>query len=173
MAETLLELVEAEKLIAAPAEWSRAGRSFELKLPLEIDGVVEEQFFFRATAIATLPDEQVVFQLEYHGMRVPGGTGPLCRLEWNPKLGKAHNNKGRGPDQYRFIDTFGTHFHPFELNWCEQNGALLKDNLPIAIPVSEHIQGFRECVAFVGNLFRINNIHVVKTPEWVLDLGLR
>ena len=134
---------------------------------------MEEQFFFRATAIATLPDEQVVFQLEYHGMRVPGGTGPLCRLEWNPKHGKAHNNKGRGPDQYRFIDTFGTHFHPFELNWCEQNGALLKDNLPIAIPVSEHIQGFRECVAFVGNLFRINNIHVVKTPEWVLDLGLR
>lgn len=170
MAETLRELIEADKLIAEPTEWERSGRCLQLKLPLEIDGLIEEQFFFRATAMARLPDEQVVFQLEYHGVRIPGGTGPLCRLEWRPK--GVHNNRGRGPAELQFTEQIGTHFHSFEDNWSEMSGALLRDNLPISRPVSQHIQGFRECLAFVGFLFRINNIDVVKTPEWVLDLGL-
>lgn len=171
MAETLRELVEADKLIAAATDWGQTGRCLELKLPLEIDGLIEEQFFFRATALAHLPDQQVVFQLEYHGVRIPGGTGPLCRLEWRPK--GTHNNKGRGPPELQFIDQIGSHFHSFEDNWSESNGALLRDNLPIARPVSQLAQGFRECLGVVGNLFRINNIDVVKTPEWMLyfDLG--
>lgn len=169
MAETLRELVEAEKLIAAPTDWSPINRSLELKLPLQIDGVIEEQFFLRATAISHLPDQNVIFQLEYHGVRIPGGTGPLCRLEWNPIRG--HNNKGKGPAELRFIEQVGTHFHSFEDNWCEKNGALLRDNLPIARPVSQDIQGFTDCLGVVRNLFRINNIDVVKTPEWVLDFG--
>ncbi len=171
MADTLRELVEAEKSIASPTEWAPSGRCLELKLPLEIDGLIEEQFFFRATAIASLPDEQVVFQLEYHGVRIAGGTGPLCRLEWLPK--GTHNNKGQGPAELRFIDQTGTHFHSFEDNWSEKNGALLRDNLPVARPLSQPIQGFRECLNHVGILFRINNIDVVKTPEWVLSFDLR
>jgi hypothetical protein len=171
MAETLRELVISDKSIAAPTDWAQTGRCLELKLPLEVDGLIEEQFFFRATALAHLPDQQVAFQLEYHGIRIPGGTGPLCRLEWEPK--GTHNNKGRGPAHLRFIDQVGTHFHPFEENWSDEDGALLRDNLPIAVPVLLPIQGFRECLAHVGNLFRINNIDVVKTPEWMLrfDLG--
>lgn len=171
MAETLRELVEAEKVIVSPTEWRPAGRCIEVKLPLEIDGLMEEQFFFRATALAALPDQQVVFQLEYHGVRLPGGTGPLCRFDWNPK--GFHNNKGKGPDELRFIDQFGTHFHSFEDNWCEKNGALLRDNLPVARPVSQHIQGFRDCLGVLGILFRISNIDVVMTPEWMLELDLR
>ncbi|CAM3150184.1 hypothetical protein SPAN111604_06800 [Sphingomonas antarctica] len=170
MAETLAELVTADKMIAAPAEWSRVNRCLELKLPLEIAGLVEEQFFFRATALAQLPDEQVTFQLEYHGTNIPGGNGPLCRFEWNPK--KPHDNKGRGPVELRFFTQTGSHFHSFEDNWCEANGALLRDNLPISRPISHDIQGFTECLEFVGNLFRIKSIGVVKTPEWVLDLGV-
>lgn len=170
MPDTLKELVEADKLIAAPNDWERTGRLFELKLPLAIDGLVEEQFFFRATALAHLPDQQVTFQLEYHGVHIPGGTGPLCRLEWNPKAG--HNNKGRGPVELQFLEKDGTHFHAFDDNWCEENGALLPDNLPVARPIIQDIQGFTGCLRLVGILFRINNIDVVKVPEWMLDLGL-
>lgn len=170
MAETLRELVGAQKLIATAAEWARVGRCLELKLPLELDGLVEEQFFFRATALARLPDQQVTFQLEYHGANIPGGTGPLCRFEWNPK--KPHNNKGRGPAELRFIEQFGSHFHAFEDNWSEATGALLRDNLPVARGVSQDIQSFSDCLQFVGNLFRIKNIDVIKTPEWVLDLDV-
>lgn len=167
MADTLRELVEAEKLIADPTEWAEQGRCLQLKLPLVIDGLIEEQFFFRSTAIASLPNEQVTFQLEYHGVRIPGGTGPLCRLEWLPK--GVHNNRGRGPAGLQFLDIAGTHFHSFDDNWCERNGALLRDNLPVAYPISHPVQGFSECLQLVGNLFRINNIDVVKAPEWVLS----
>jgi|GEM_PF-5505196 len=69
MTETLRDLVESEKTIFEPSAWSLTGKCYELKLPLAIDGIVEEQFFFRATALATLPDQQVVFQLEDHGVR--------------------------------------------------------------------------------------------------------
>jgi hypothetical protein len=103
--DNLRELVEAEKLIASPTDWERTGRRFGLKLPLEIDGEVVEQFFFRATALAHLPDQQVVFQLEYHGVEIPGGNGPLCRLEWKPK--GFHDNKGRGPEELRFTKQWG------------------------------------------------------------------
>ena len=117
------------------------------------------------------PDEEVLFQLEYHGVLIPGGTGPLIRLEWNPL--RPHNNKGRGPEDLRFLDQIGSHVHHFEDNWHEGSGAMLRDNLPIARPVLKPIQGFNDCLGFVGNLFRINNIELVKTPEWVysLDLG--
>ncbi|WP_397606007.1 hypothetical protein [Sphingorhabdus sp.] len=169
MPDTLRELIEAEKSIVEPTDWGRVNRCLELKLPLSIHGLVEEQFFFRATAIAHLPDQNVTFQLEYHGIRIPGGTGPLCRLEWNPR--KIHNNKGKGPPDLRFLDQHGSHFHSFQDNWNETDGALLRDNLPVARPLSQNIQGFRDCLEVVGNRFRINNINVVKTPEWVLDLG--
>ena len=37
----------------------------ELKLALEIDAVVIEGLFLRCCAMETLPDQEVVFQLEY------------------------------------------------------------------------------------------------------------
>lgn len=170
MIETLHDLVLAEKQIAENKEWTPSGRTLEIKLPLFAGGFAPEGFFFRATAIASLPDEQVTFQLEYHGVDIPGGTGPLCRFEWRPK--GIHNNKGLGPAELRFLEQVGTHFHPFEDNWSSQTGALLRDNLPVARPVTQDIQGFRDCLEVVGNLFRINNMLVVKTPEWVLERSL-
>jgi hypothetical protein len=140
-------------------------------LPLEIDDLIEEGFFLRATALEHLPDQEVMFQLEYHGVNIPGGTGPLMRLEWNSL--RPHNNKGKGPVELRFLDQAPSHVHFFEDNWSESNGALLKDNLPIARPVSEPTQRFSDCVDFAGKLFRINNIRVIKVPEWVLTLDLR
>lgn len=170
MADTLHDLVNAEKLLASSVEWGPRGRRLEILIPLEIDEVIEEGFFFRGTALATLPDREMVFQLEYHGVKIPGGTGPLARLEWNSI--RPHNNKGKGPEEFRFIDQKPSHVHLFEDNWCEKNGALLKDNLPIARPVIESIQGFNDCLAFVGKLFRISNIGLVKVPEWVYELDL-
>lgn len=170
MAETLKELVEAEKLIATVSDWAKRGNRLELKLPLEIDGLIEEGLFLRATALEHLPDQEVMFQIEYHGLSIPGGTGPLSRIEWNSI--RPHNNKGKGPQELRFIEQRPSHVHLFEDNWSDGNGALLRDNLPIARPISEPIQEFTELLYFVGNLFRINNINLVKTPEWVLSLPL-
>lgn len=171
MADTLRDLVELDKLIAAPAEWHRDHRGrLELKLALEIANLIEEGLFFRATAIERLPDQEVVFQLEYHGVRIPGGSGPLTRFEWNPL--RPHNNRGRGPPELRWIEQHGSHMHYFDDNWSAASGALMKHNLPVARPLSQSIQDFTGCVDLVGNLFKISNIHVVKTPEWVLTLPL-
>lgn len=171
MPATLRELVEAEKVVASPAEWAKKGKGkLDLKLALEIDGLIEEGLFLGATALEHLPDQEVVLQLEYHGVRIPGGAGPLARLEWNPL--RPHNNKGRGPAELQWIDQVGTHVHGFYDNWNEAGGALLKHNLPVARPLSQPIQAFSAAVDFAGNLFRINNIGVIKTPEWVLELDL-
>jgi hypothetical protein len=170
VAQTLRELIQAPKLLAFAADWSRRGRRLEFLSPIEVDDIIEEGFQFRATAHETRPDEEVVFQLEYHGLRIPGGTGPLARIEWNSL--RPHNNKGRGPDELRFRDQVGSHIHQFEDNWNEATGAMLKDNLPIARPLLQPIQGFSECLGLVGNLFGINNIELVKTPEWVYSLDL-
>lgn len=171
MAHTLRELVDAEKSLAVAGDWTKRGRRIEFLAPLEIDGLVEEGFLFRAIALEALPDREVVFQLEYHGISIPGGTGPLTRMEWNTL--RPHNNKGRGPVELRFLDQEGSHFHSFEDNWSEAAGAMLRDNLPIARPIIEPIQGFGGCLHLVGNLFQINNIQLVTSPEWAysLDLG--
>lgn len=170
MPDTLSDLVTSEKIIRSPAEWTKKGRRLELKLALEIDSVIEEGLFLRSCVLEQLPDREVMFQLEYHGIRIPGGSGPLARLEWNSI--RPHNNRGKGPPELRFVDQSPSHVHLFEDNWSDSDGALLRDNLPIARPVPQPIQGFTECVDFVGNLFRINNIAVIKTPEWVLKLDL-
>lgn len=171
MIETLRNLVEAEKSIATSVDWTKRGRRLELKLPLEIDGLIEEGFFLRATALEHFPDQDVMLQLEYHGIRISGGLGPLMRMEWNSL--RPHNNKGRGPPELRFIEQIPSHVHYFDDNWNDQDGALLRDNLPIARPVSEPIQGFMDCIDFAGNLFNINNIRLIKVPEWVLEFDLR
>jgi len=171
MPDTLHDLVTAEKAIVSPVDWGKKERRLELKLALAIDGLTEEGLFFRACVLEHLPDAEVMFQLEYHGLRIPGGTGPLCRVEWNPL--RPHNNRGRGPKEWRFAEQAGSHYHSFEDNWNAGAGALLRDNLPVAVPVAQDIQGLTGCLDFVGNLFRINNIDVVKTPEWVLTLDLQ
>lgn len=170
MPSTLRDIVSAQKLIAAPAEWGRRGRRLEIVLPLEINEVIEEGLLFRATALERMPDREVVFQIEYHGLRIPGGNGPLARFEWNTL--RPHNNRGRGPEEYQFLEMFPSHVHLFEDNWDEIEGAMMRDNLPVARPISESIQGFAEAVAFAGNLFKISNIGLVKTPEWVYELDL-
>ncbi|MCC6480047.1 MAG: hypothetical protein IT552_12670 [Sphingomonadaceae bacterium] len=169
MPDTLHELVTAEKLIAAPTDWVRRGRRLEVLLPLEIDEVIEEGLLFRATALERMPEREMMFQLEYHGVRIPGGSGPLTRFEWNSR---PHNNKGKGPIEFRFMDLVPSHVHLFEDNWSDTKGAMLKDNLPIARPVNESIQQFSECLDYVGKLFRISNISLVKVPEWVYELDL-
>jgi hypothetical protein len=170
MAGTLRELVEAEKLIAAPTDWTKRGKRLELKLPLEIDGLIEEGLFLRASALEPLPDQEVMLQLEYHGISIPGGTGPLARIEWNSL--RPHNNKGKGPAELRFVDQRPSHVHHFHDNWSDETGALLRDNLPVARPIVEPIQEFTDLLDFAGNLFRIKNIRLVKVPEWVLALDL-
>ena len=125
MAFELPDIVAAEKTLATTGRWAvrdPRGNSNWLTFvaPLEIDGVTIAGLRLRGTAIISLPDEAVCFQLEYHRPRQHGSA--LARIEWRPL--KGHNNKGLGPKEYRFIETKGCHYHPFDLNWNEASKQL-------------------------------------------------
>lgn len=163
--------MEAPKNIEAVPDWSARGKKLTCNYPLSIEGVVEEGLFLRGCALEHRPYQEVVLQIEYHGVIAPGGGGPISRIEWNTL--RPHNNKGRGPAEYRYIDQHPSHIHSFDDNWSDANGALLTGNLPVARPITESIQGFTDLLDFAGKVFKINNMRRVIEPPWVatLDFG--
>jgi hypothetical protein len=155
-------LVIAEKeLIVTPTWIDRGADSLDFTAPLEIDGVAVEGLTLRGRARKPLADREVVLQLEYHGAEVVGG--PICRIEWRP-LNK-HNNKGLGPKHLQHIIQDGSHHHPFNLNWERSQTAVLRGELPIAVPIDDP-GSFRGLLAVVGKEFRIRRIQCVAVPPW-------
>ena len=44
----------------------------------------------------------------------------------------------------------------------------MKNNLPIARPVTDSLVTFDDCITWTQSNFAIGNMGVVKAPEWVL-----
>jgi hypothetical protein len=167
----LPDIFAAEKTMVAVGSWverdpHRRGDLLTYVSALEIDGVSIPGLRVRATCFRSLPDEAVSIQLEYHRPRQHGGA--LSRIEWNPL--KPHNNKGRGPPEFRFVEITQSHIHPFDLNWNETAKQLRRGNLPIAIPIELELKDFSSLLAFAGKSFRINKIEDMPVPEWRGDL---
>jgi hypothetical protein len=155
-------LVGAEKvLVITPAWIDREADALDLTAPLEIDGVAVEGLTLRGRARKPLADREVIFQLEYHAPEIVGG--PVCRIEWRP-LNK-HNNKGLGPKEFQNVIQDGSHHHRFDLNWKRSEAAVLRGEIPIAIPI-EDPGSFRGLLAVVGKEFRIRRIQSVTVPPW-------
>jgi hypothetical protein len=163
MPTKLESLVYAEKTISAVPAWVERGPdSLEFTTPLEIDGVVLEALALRGRARKSLADREVIFQLEYHHGQIIGG--PVCRIEWRPL--SAHNNKGLGPKSLRHMIQSGSHHHRFDLNWKQSPDSVLRGDLPIAVPLNEDPNSFRELLAVVGKEFRIRRIQSITVPPW-------
>jgi hypothetical protein len=155
-------LVLAEKsLLDVPAWMSRGTDGLDFSVPLEVDGVTVEAITLRGRARKPLPDREVIFQLEYHHAQIIGG--PVARIEWRPL--NAHNNKGVGPKHLRHIIQSGSHHHCFDLNWQRSHEAVLRGELPIAVPIDDP-NNLRALLAVVGKAFRINNIQLITPPPW-------
>lgn len=155
-------LVRGDKIIVVQPTWvERGADGLELTAPLEIDGVAIEGLTLRGRARKPLADREVIFQLEYRGPDVIGG--PICRIEWRP-LNK-HNNKGIGPKELRNIIQDGSHHHRFDLNWERSQIAVLRGEIPIAVPLDDP-GNFRALLASVGKEFRIKRIQSVTVPPW-------
>jgi hypothetical protein len=159
----LLTLFQSDKLIAVQPNWAeRDSDALTIVSPLQITDVVIEGLLFRATAKRRLPDEMVTFQLEYHP---PGEVGgPLCRIEWRPLAG--HNNKGRGPKEWRNHQIVGCHNHSFGLNQKYAAKEMAKGLLPIAVPLESSPSNFVALLALVKKEFRISNVEWVEVPPW-------
>ena len=78
----------------------------------------------------------------------------------------AHNNRGKGPRKWRFIELSGTHHHRFDLNWDHSQAAILRGELHIAVPLDPDPDNFRALLAVVGKEFRIKRIQSIPVPPW-------
>lgn len=155
-------LVAATKVLAGVPTWGERGaEGLEFSAPLEIDGVTVEGLTLRGRARKPLADREVAFQLEYHHAQIIGGA--VGRIEWRPL--NPHSNKGLGPKHLRHVIQAGTHHHRFDLNWQHSQEAVLRGNLPIAVPLDDP-GNFRALLAVVGKEFKISNIQWVTLPPW-------
>lgn len=163
MSAAVPALVTAEKeLTVVPAWVDRGPLDLDFSAPLEADGVVFQGLTLRGRVRKALPDRGVTFQLEYHAPQIIGG--PICRIEWRPL--SAHSNKGLGPKPLRHVLQTESHHHRFEDNWKHSPEAVLRGDLPIAVPVNDDPKNFRELLALVGKEFRIRGIQRITVPPW-------
>jgi hypothetical protein len=163
MSGDLRKFFEAEKELAISPDWvEQNSEVFTIVCPLQIDGVVIEGLQFRATARKTLPEELVTVQLEYYPALEPGG--PFSRLEWKPLSG--HNNKGRGPKEWRHRQIIGCHHHEFELNMKYAEKDLRRGVLPIALPLADSPSNFDGLLVRIKKEFRIVNVEWIEAPPW-------
>jgi hypothetical protein len=134
MAVDLPALVAAQKDIGAISAWiDRDADAIEFTVSLEANGVVIEGLTLRARGRKSLPDREIIFQLEYHAPQIIGG--PICRIEWRPL--STHNNKGVGPKEWKYRIIRGTHHHRFDLNWKHSEAGCLRGDIPIAVPMDD------------------------------------
>jgi len=68
------------------------------------------------------------------------------------------------------MDIHGSHNHSFGLNWVLGDARMLKENLPIAVPILPDPEGFNQLLALVSNEFRIGNAGDIPIPPWDLLL---
>jgi hypothetical protein len=164
MSADLFRFWNAEKELSVFPEWKGDGSEYmRLVAPMDIDSVTEQGLLFTAKFHIYSPDACVTFQLEYQSREFPKGR-PFARFEWKPKA--PHNNKGLGPENLKYTLIHGTHFHPFDLNWLHSEVKVRRGELPIALPVTQNIETFKDALEFTRNLFRINNVAEIQMPPW-------
>lgn len=129
--------------------------------PLDIDGVTILGLQVRLQAHILHPNEAVMAQLEY---RPPGGRPQqLIRAEWRPLA--PHNNKNRGPSEWKFRQFQQTHVHRFQDNWFPAEERMLNPNLPIAIPIQD-VDSYAKFLDICVQELIIENMSIVPMPPW-------
>lgn len=161
-------LVDAEKRLLYTVTWTTPGQEddeyIEFLAPLEIEDVTIEGLALRGGCYQHLPDSAIMFQLE---MGVPRARTriPLMRLDWRP-LTIPHKNPSKGPAAHRGKLFHGSHLHPFDLNWVEENKAMRAGNLRFAVEVSPEPKTYVEILDFLRKSFKINNVELITEPNW-------
>lgn len=165
-----LFVLEEKRMVRFPG-WSkpRANGEMSFVADLEIGGVSYENLHLRGTCIEHLPEREVMFQLEVSSNSERTRV-PLMRVDWNPTSGGHRNAKKGLPERLRGRFIKGSHFHPFEENWLEDEGCMRAINLPVALEIHPTLQSFNDLLDFVKKSFRISDLSSIQTPEWVSDM---
>lgn len=167
-----VRLASADKRIPILVGWSEPEPETNccwFDAPLEIDGVVERSFVLHGQCRRDRPEMAVSFE-----MRIGRSAGrrcvPLMRVDWRSlKGGHSNSRRWRVPGAGRRVSS--THHHPFELNFDADRNKMKKfGSLPLAQEIDEALPNYGALLAFVGRVFRINNIKVVPEPDWQYTL---
>ncbi|MCB8875750.1 hypothetical protein [Acidisoma silvae] len=157
-------IVDQWKLISGAVEWSLPSNpesgTIGFLAPLAIEGVTIAEFALRGRAYAHQPNEAITLQVEV-GVSNSRTREALVRLDWRP-LSPIHKN----PDKRQI---YGTHIHPFALNWSETELRMLTNNLPWAT-VSEDPVDFLGPLKLGKKLFKISDIEKIPEPPWSRQL---
>jgi hypothetical protein len=167
MPSPIPDLALAQKSLLVGVGWSNADTDgvMQFSTPLAIDGLTFRGLELRGRCYAHHPDRSVMFQVE---VAPPGKRSriPLVRLEWRPLAEPHRNPPGGDPELSRRL-IFGSHFHPFELNWVGANDAMRSGNLPFAKPLENDPGNFAELIDTAGVLLRINHLDQIQAPSWM------
>lgn len=164
MTLSVVEAVNATKTLAQAPKWVAGERDrLQLLVPLDIDEVTIRGLQLRGVAFVDRPEEVVTFQLEFPH-EADRRDLAVYRIDWRPL--HSHNNKGIGPEEYRFVEIVGTHAHRFDLNWLDLEGRLRKINLPVAVPESSEPKDFLALLDFVGESFKVKELSKIAPPPW-------
>jgi hypothetical protein len=163
MTLSIPEIFASTKTLSGRLDWVRLDVEWlSLVCPLEIDGVTLAGLQLRLKALRHFPDEAVSAQLEYRAPR--GKHDPICRVEWRPL--KSHNNKGKGPTEYRYREIRGSHLHSFELNWIYIVSGARVVRLKVAVPINPDPQTYEDLLVYMGKEFRISDADRLPKPTW-------
>ena len=162
--------LEAKRIPYLP-DWTPPDGDTEytwLEVPLEINGVVEVGLVLHVGCWRYRPNCNVSFEIRVS--KRPGRDCiPLARVDWR-SLNGGHSNQPRHGTEWAGMRLGDTHNHAFVLNWMPDQGRMKRSNLPVAMPINEHLETFEALRAFFGKETRISNIEVVPPPQWEYKL---
>ena len=158
-------VMAAEKTMGTEPWWYYDGAdesTFSLSVPLYIDYVVREGLYLEGHCVRALVEQNVTLLI----LNKPanGLSGPIARFDWHPL--HSHENRGAVKGDWAWRRFKQTHEHPFDLNSALGWERMAKQNLPIALPVNESLNAFRDMLDNVGRRWSIVDIQRIPIPEW-------
>ena len=166
MFQSLDQLYFAEKRLATGINWTVYDRDIRARVPLSINDVLLEELTLIMRTPRWRVDEDVHFMLRGG---IPGRAAQLLeRICWRPS--SSHNNRGNGPNEFKFVDLNGSHCHAFEQNYDAVENKMC-GKLRIAVPIEIDSYSFQKAFAYALERFNIKNGGGdCPEPPWEMNL---
>ena len=116
MALDLAQFFAASKMLTDPhAGWETREATDRLVWvgTLDVDYVTVEGALLRFDLPRSLEERDITIQLEHKA--IASHTKHISRIDWRPI--HEHDNKRRGPEEFRLRKISASHVHTFEHNW--------------------------------------------------------
>lgn len=165
----LTTFIEAEKTLSGPVDWVPDHSNLRFAIALDIDGITEAGMLLHGRARFFPPERDITLGLSWKDPSGQGGN--FERLDWRPI--HAHNNKGLGPTEHRFILIEGIHRHCLAANAALAMGMrrAMAERLPVAMPVEPDPPDWSSLLALAAHFWNLQGIVHISPPPWQYDLA--